>query len=114
MTATYTRPTFGFAADAEVAGPVPAAEAREIADRYIALHMSTLPGGASPSELPTVSIPANPRRDADIRLHAFITQAETAREELARVYALLERYCPHTTVIDTMPSMCGICGKSPL
>ncbi|MBK8260211.1 MAG: hypothetical protein IPK80_02605 [Nannocystis sp.] len=47
-------------------------EAREALQRFIDSHFN------NPSEHARASIPADPRRDDDIRLGAFITRAERA------------------------------------
>ncbi len=83
----YIRPTFGFADDSEAAGPITPAEAREIADRFNASHWHGI-GRPAEGERARYSIPANPKRDDDIRLHAFITQTEALRADML---ALLKR-----------------------
>lgn len=60
--------------DAEATGEVTVQEARAIAQRFINGHFNN-----AGKEHPRVSIPADPKRDDDIRLMAFITQAVARR-----------------------------------
>lgn len=66
------------------AGPVSAEEAREIAQRFIDRHFG------NDAELPRISIPADPRRDDDIRIVAFIEQAAGVIEAHTRLRRELE------------------------
>jgi hypothetical protein len=52
----------------ELCGPVSHDEAQEIALRFVDGHFG------NDNERPRVSIPANPRRDDDLRLLAYIEQ----------------------------------------
>ncbi len=76
--------------DAHDAGPVSAAEATEIAQRFIDGHFNNV-GKARP----IISIPARPEYDSDIRLIAYIKQSDrdlaAAREELAAANATVEK-----------------------
>jgi len=86
------------------AGPVSAKEAREIAQRFIDGHFREGPDlprdmrGIARGEGPRISIPADPKRDDDIRLVAFIEQSaaeiERLREDLEGVK---EREREHVT-----------------
>lgn len=62
--------------DYALAGDVSVEEAREALQRFVDSHFD------NPGEHARISIPANPRRDDDIRLSAFITRAEKAFAEL--------------------------------
>jgi hypothetical protein len=72
--------------DANDAGPVSAAEATEIAQRFIDGHFNNV-GKARP----IISIPARPEYDSDIRMIAYIKQSDrdlaAAREELEKCKA---------------------------
>jgi len=70
----------------EIAGEVSVEEAVEILRRYNASHWR----GRAMGEVARYSIPANPRRDDDIRLGAFIRRAELAFEDVARLRATLD------------------------
>jgi hypothetical protein len=69
------------------AGTVTPAEAREILTRFNASHWHHKDLG----ERARYSIPADPRRDDDIRLGVFIDQAERAIAERDRLRAEVER-----------------------
>lgn len=71
----------------ERAGPVTAKEARESLSRFNASHFRTRDMG----EQARYSIPANPKRDDDIRLGAYITQTEKLAEENAALKAQIEQ-----------------------
>lgn len=67
----------------ELAGPVSCDEAQEILSRFNASHWNNA------TEHARYSIPANPKRDDDIRLGAFIRQHETllaAASEMCEAY----------------------------
>ena len=66
-------------ADAIDAGPVTSQEAREIASRFINSHFN------NPGEKARISIPADPLRDDDIRLIAYIKQSAAEIERLRSV-----------------------------
>lgn len=56
--------------DSERAGPVSVAEARDAVARFNDSHFN------NPGEHARYTIPADPKRDDDIRLNAYITQSE--------------------------------------
>ncbi len=64
------------------AGLVTVEEAREIAARYNASHWRDKSGVG---ECARYTIPADPKRDDDIRLEAFIARAEKAFAELEKL-----------------------------
>lgn len=64
--------------DYALAGDVSVEEARVHLDRFIQSHYCR-------DERAIFSIPANPKRDSDIRLGAFITRAERELAELKRL-----------------------------
>lgn len=68
------------AEDNAQAGRVTAQEAREIVDRFIASHWNK-----RDQERARFTIPADPRRDDDIRMIAFIARAEALEAEAAQV-----------------------------
>ena len=68
------------AEDSKLAGFVSVAEAHDILDRFIASHFRR-----DGCERARFSIPANPARDDDIRLSAFIEQSRPLRQELDRL-----------------------------
>ena len=69
-------------------GPITDEEARQILSRYNASHWyHTRPTGR---ERARYSIPADPKRDDDIRLDAYISQTRTLRAENARLRSALE------------------------
>lgn len=61
-------------------GPVTADEAEEILKRFVDGHF------CNDGEHPRMSIPANPRRDDDLRLAAFIEQSAAAIETLEKAF----------------------------
>lgn len=65
--------------DYALAGEVSVEEAREALQRFVNSHFD------NPGEKARASIPADPRRDDDIRLGAFIARAEKAFAELKRL-----------------------------
>jgi hypothetical protein len=69
--------------DTTEAGHVSVEEAREILSRFVHSHFRE-------GERARISIPADPRRDDDIRLAVFIDQVATAREALREVLAEYE------------------------
>jgi hypothetical protein len=72
--------------DHVAAGDVSVAEAREILLRFCASHFDA--HRQTDREKARMSIPANPLRDDDIRLGAFISRAEKAFAALAAADAL--------------------------
>jgi len=62
-------------------GHVSCDEAREILTRFVASHFH------KSEERTRISIPANPGRDDDIRLAAFIDQAQAARAKIDKLEA---------------------------
>lgn len=62
-------------------------EAKEIANRFINGLFKNIG-----KEKPRVSIPANPLRDDDIRLLAFIEQTESLRGQAEKMATLLLNY----------------------
>lgn len=82
--------------DYALAGDVSVEEAREALGRFVRSHFRSHDYGGK--ERARISIPANPQRDDDIRLGAFITRAEKAfaaldeaREEAAQWKRLAEQ-----------------------
>lgn len=71
--------------DARHTGPVTADEARECLNRFIASHFDKA------EEHARISIPANPRRDDDIRLNAYIRQSKKEIDRLAAELATKTR-----------------------
>lgn len=84
---------------AEVTDTITHAEARQIAYRYNASHWDK----PSLGEKARYSIPANPRRDDDLRLAAYIDQQEqralTAEAEVARLREALENIAEGTFTV---------------
>lgn len=75
--------------DHVAAGEVSVEEARAILLRFCASHFDA--HRQSDREKARMSIPANPLRDDDIRLGAFISRAEKAFAEVARLRATIEQ-----------------------
>lgn len=73
--------------DHRLAGEVSVAEARESLGRFVRSHFHNHDYGL---ERARFSIPADPRRDDDIRLGAFISRAEKALAAIARVTEVLD------------------------
>lgn len=69
----------------ERCGPVSTAEAFEILSRFVHSHFG------DGREKARFSIPANPQRDDDLRLHAFISQAQAREAQTWREAAVLLR-----------------------
>lgn len=69
--------------DDDDTGPVTPEEARGALSRFCHSHFKT------PGEKAHIEIPANPKRDDDIRLGAFIDQAEEAMRRVAELEAKL-------------------------
>lgn len=74
------------------AGIVLAEEALDILDRFNASHWrGRMPAG---TEEARYSIPANPKRDDDIRLGAFIRRAAKVEALAKRMRAVIDWECP--------------------
>lgn len=65
-------------------GPVTPAEAFEILARFCHSHFDGRKGDVG-REKARISIPADPRRDDDLRMHAFIAQSAELRAEVERL-----------------------------
>lgn len=75
-------------------------EAREILSRFNASHWN------NPGERARYSIPANPRRDDDIRLGAYIEQTKRMRARLAQLEAFraeVEDVADHLRYLSAAP-----------
>lgn len=85
-------------------GPVSDEEARQISRRYNASHFRN---HTDLGEQARYSIPADPKRDDDIRLSAYIEQTAALRASLAEARGLLDRAArfDHHGVTE-----CGSCG----
>jgi hypothetical protein len=74
-------------------GPVTHSEARKILSRFNASHWKhSWPTGG---EVARYSIPADPRRDDDIRLDAYIAQNEKEQERLRGLLGRLRDFCEY-------------------
>jgi hypothetical protein len=81
--------------ESKLTGPVSPEEAFEIVDRFINGHFSN-----KGKEGPRISIPADHKRDDDIRLMAFVEQAKAAFDQLAE---LRERLKVPASDVDREP-----------
>lgn len=76
--------------DRERAGEVTCDEAEEILRRFNNSHWK-IGGKYSGTDVARYSIPADPKRDDDIRLGVFIEQAREWKQKLDAVRGILER-----------------------
>jgi hypothetical protein len=74
------------------------AEARQILSRFNASHWKHL--RPTEGEVARYSIPADPRRDDDIRLGAYIAQNENEQERLRGLLRRLRDFCEYVCDID--------------
>lgn len=93
--------------DHALAGEVSVEEAREILSRFNSSHFHNHAPG--PHGRAVYSIPANPRRDSDIRLGAFIERAARAFAEVARLRSLpVLETCGPCRYLTTNPARPGL------
>jgi len=79
--------------ESKLTGPVSPEEAAKIVERFIDGHFSN-----QGKEGPRITIPADPQRDDDIRLTAFVEQAKAAFEQRE---SLMDNY--HKSLLTARP-----------
>lgn len=85
------------------AGEVSVEEAKDILSRFVASHFRSKPF----DERARFTIPADPRRDSDIRMSAFIRRAELAFAEVDRLRRIIESLSPDGTADSREPPLEG-------